>query len=214
MTDSQREEAEKQRQKSKINKNKTRNDKSQIELYNLDAEKPGTGVVYTEPIRKAKLDIIQHDNRNITLSLAATRGKLNITGTHAPHAHDSAQEKHKHYTTLREIANAHGKHNIHVIVGDFNARLITQLPEESGFVGPHVFNPEGKRLSDLPAKQMENRELFVEFLAGKDYTVASTFFTKTTANLITFRNARTVEFAPPFSSDRFAQIGHILINQK
>ena len=61
---------------------------------------------------------------------------------------------------------------------------------------------------------MESREVFMEFLMEKGYTVASTFFTKSQANLVTFRNTRTDRFAPPFSSDRFAQIDHILVNQK
>ena len=96
ITDKQREDANKIREQTTQGKGRGKQKgTSPLDLYNLDSEKLGTAVVYTEAINHAKLDVFQHDNRNITLSLRGRGTRLNITGTHAPQSGRPTQEKEK-----------------------------------------------------------------------------------------------------------------------
>ena len=162
VTDKQREDAMKKREEHQLRKGKGKGKgKTALELFNLDAEKLGTAVVYHKSIHAAKLDLIQHDNRNISISLRSMGGELNITGTHAPHAGRPTNEKLLYYRQLNNIALTQGRHKKHTIVGDFNAELLQRLPAETEHVGPYIFNTDDRSLEDLPQAQMENREMFV-----------------------------------------------------
>ena len=104
---------------------------------------------------------------------------MNLTGTHAPHSAKPSSEKIHYYEKLREITTQYGRHNQHIILGDFNAKLLKSLPEEREHIGPHIFNPDDQNIDSLPEAQMENRELFVEFCLEEDYVVSSTMFQET-----------------------------------
>jgi endonuclease/exonuclease/phosphatase family metal-dependent hydrolase len=188
--------------------------KNKFQLYNLDAEKLGVAVVYHRHRSNAKIDVVQHDNRNITLSLRSKGGTMNLTGTHAPHSAKPSSEKIRYYEKLREITTQYGRHNQHIILGDFNAKLLKSLPEEREHIGPHIFNPDDQNIDSLPEAQMENRELFVEFCLEEDYVVSSTMFQKHHNDLITFRNTQAATFASPFTNTRFSQIDHILSKRR
>ena len=139
---------------------------------------------------------------------------MNLTGTHAPHSAKPSSEKTRYYEKLREITTQYGRHNQHIILGDFNAKLLKSLPEEREHIGPHIFNPDDQNIASLPEAQMENRELFVEFCLEEDYVVSSTMFQKHHNDLITFRNTQAAIFASPFTSTRFSQIDHILSKRR
>ena len=81
VTDKQREAAAKAREEQEMSKGRGKRKRSMLELYNLDAEKLGTGLVLSSCLNKHKLDVEQHDNRNITVSLNSNGGQLNITST-------------------------------------------------------------------------------------------------------------------------------------
>jgi hypothetical protein len=90
--------------------------KNKFQLYNLDAEKLGVAVVYHRHRSNAKIDVVQHDNRNITLSLRSKGGTMNLTGTHAPHSAKPSSKKIRYYEKLREITTQYGRHNQHIIL--------------------------------------------------------------------------------------------------
>ena len=215
ITDKQREDADKIRELSGQRKGKGKhNGKNSLQLYNLDAEKLGTAVIYHKRLERSKLDVVQHDNRNITLSLKSKGGVMNITGTHAPHSAKSTLEKTQYYQTLGRICNTYGNHNQHFILGDFNAKLSKRLPEEMEHIGPHIFNPDNRDIHEVPEAQLENRELFVEFCLEHDYVVASTWFQKSVHELVTFRNTNASTFGPPFTNAKFSQIDFVLVKKQ
>ena len=216
ITDQQREDGTKAREQARQSKGRGRNNgKNALALYNLDAEKLGTAVVYTHEVNQVKLDLVQHDNRNITLSLRSKGGRLNITGTHAPHAAKPQQDKESYYKFLRSIARTFGKHKQHIIiVGGFNTKLLRRLPEESEHIGPWIFNENELDIGDLPGPQLENRDMFTEFCLEEDYVVASTWFQTSTQKLITFRYPTAKTFDPPLTHTKFAQLDYILIKKQ
>ena len=117
---------------------------------------------------------------------------------------------------LHAIADHYGGHNTHLIVGDFNARLLERLPAESEHIGQHVFKISDYHIEDMPQPQAENRELFIEFCMEADYVVSNTWFQKNQEDLLRFRNTDTVAFQifqPLYTNARLAQIDYVLTNK-
>ena len=117
-------------------------------------------VVYNTEIKETIVDVIQHDNRNITITTRMHGLLANITGSHAPHAHASQKQKHKFYDQLRKFADQFGKQHVHLMLGDFNARLIENLPNENSHIGQHILTAEGASIEHtLSLGQKQNREM-------------------------------------------------------
>ena len=188
--------------------------KTGLDLYNLDAEKLGMAVVYSHDIKEAITDIIQHDNRNITLQARMLGLTANFTGTHAPHAGASQKQKHDYYKQLNDLADTFGNQNIHLILGDLNARVIENLPGEFTHIGQHVLKSEGATVENtLSPGQQQNREMFMDFIFEKDYYPMNTWFEKPIEQLATFRAVGTKDFKEPFALEKYAQIDFALINK-
>ena len=49
-------------------------------------------------------------------------------------------------------------HEINIVLGDFNARLMEQLPEETHVIGKHIYRHPTSTIEDLSEQQ--NRQLF------------------------------------------------------
>ena len=139
---------------------------------------------------------------------------MNLTGTDAPHSAKPSPEKARYSQQLKETTAQYGRQHQHIILVDFNAKLLKSLPEEREHVGPHIFNPESQGIETLPEAQVENREMFVEFCLEEDCVVSSTMFQKHQEDLIIFRNTQAATFASPFASTRFSQIDHILTRRR
>ena len=105
----------------KNERNKKKNDPSRLngfQLYHLDAEKLGSAVIYNEQVKKSVVDCLQHNERNITLTLKTNIGNINLSGTHAPHAEATEKEKDEYYNDLDHYHTLYGKGpNIHIIGG-------------------------------------------------------------------------------------------------
>lgn len=100
--------------------------------------------------------------------------------------------------------------NIHIVGGDFNARLIQRSLAESKNFGPWIFNPQGKTLDILSKGQLENSELFAEFRLGNNFLPASTWFQKSMTSLVTFRSTRARSFEEELSTHKFTQMDFVL----
>ena len=111
-----------------------------------------------------KLDVEQHDNRNIIFVAKLNSGILAITGTHTPHAGASDTQKDSYYNTLKDIHIKYGgKNNIHYLVGDFNARIINRAPAEEHIIGLFYLKDEDCTSDILSDNQKDNRKRFIEF---------------------------------------------------
>lgn len=127
------------------------------------------------------------------------------------HANTALTAKQRLYEWLESMEKELSRGcNIHIIGGDFNARLILRTPAERRVLGPWIFNPMGENLDILSAHQLENRELFLDFCLQNKYTVANAWFEKSEKDLVTFRSTQTQSFDEPLSTDRFAQMDFVL----
>ena len=84
----------------------------------------------------------------------------------------------------------YGKHNIHCIAGDFNARLMTRLPNEADILGPHIYREPDAQIETLSDKQQSNREHFVDFCMEFNYIPQNTWKDKAMHDLATYRGPR------------------------
>ena len=74
------------------------------------------------------------------------------------------QRKRSNYEQLRKIQEQYGRgSNIHYIGGDFNVRLIHNVPSEEHIIGPFIHTSEDATLDNLSEEQKENSDMFMEF---------------------------------------------------
>ena len=186
--------------------------KKWMRVNNIAFEKHGMAVVYSPDIKPYVVDCIQHDAKNMTLQMQAKIGLLNITNTHVPHAGSSTKIKNEHYRLLERIDDEYGKTpNIHILGGDWNARLVERLPAETETIGPFILNEEGLTTDILSMGQKDNRDRFMDFCLERNFQVSNTWFQKPTDKLVTFRRPGIENFTPPYLLCNYAQCDHILI---
>ena len=130
---------------------------SEIELYNLDAEKHGVALVFGKSMRACKLDVRQIDGRLLLATFETQPLNTNFIVAYAPHAGHYMQTKDSFYNTLNQLIDSLPRHEITIILGDFNARLMERLDHEENFVGPHIFRDEHSTIESLSEKQQDNR---------------------------------------------------------
>ena len=124
------------------------------------------------------------------------------------------QELEQFYHDLTGLISEIPKHEINVIMGDWNVRLQERLPHESHVVGPHVFRDEHSKIENLNDDQQRNRTEFIMFCQNHDYVVTNTWFEKPVSKLITYRNPTSHTFEPPYNTNKFGQLDFILVNQR
>ena len=114
--------------------------------------------------RKTKDRLQTKGSRLCTLKLKGGCDTIQITAVHIPCADAPRENKDKTYEMLQEIMDEGSKRsNIHLVVGDFNARIIETTPGEQATIGSHYLKKEGSGLKVLSTSQKDNRNRFVEF---------------------------------------------------
>ena len=76
------------------------------------------------------------------------------------------------------------KHEINIVMGDFNTRLLERLPHECDIIGQHVFRDEHFGLETLSEQQIENRTRFISFCQENSLVASNTWFEKELAKLV------------------------------
>ena len=211
VTHEMRSEADKTRQTQNALQTKTL---SALELYNLDAEKHGVGLVYSERMRHLKHDVQQLSGRLLVATFLTCPVRTNIVIAYAPHAGRSIKDKDLFYKDLQTAVSRLPKHEINIIMGDFNARLMERFPHEHDFIGSHIFRENDSTTDQLSEKQKDNRTRFVSFCQEHGFVISNTWFPKEPSKLVTYRNVAAPHFQGPFTTDRYAQLDYILINQR
>ena len=130
---------------------------SEIELYNLDAEKLGVGLVMHKRWNNSKQNLQQINNRLLMVTFDTSPIRLNVIVAYAPHAGKTQQEKDLCYREIQQTYNTLPPHEINLPLGDFNSRLMEVLPHESSFIGPHIFRHQHSSLDELSPPQQYNR---------------------------------------------------------
>ena len=83
-------------------------------------------------------------------------------------------------------------HEINIVLGDFNARLMEQLLEETHVIGKHIYRHPTSTIEDLSEQQQQqNRQLFIDFCMTQQMIPMNTWFEKTTPQLARYRNTTT-----------------------
>lgn len=185
-----------------------------MRIRQRSAEKLGCAFV----VRKQPgldIDVSACNNKNISLRINTSPIAINIAATHAPHAGHSTQQKTKHYEELALQLSKLKKHEINIILGDFNARLMEQLPEESQVIGKHIYRQASSSIADLSESQRENRQLFSEFCISHRMIPLNTWFEKPSPLLATFRDSSTDFFQLGWiDTSTHGQLDYVLVNHK
>ena len=126
---------------------------SEIEPYNLDAEKQGVALVYGRKLRSCKLNVHQINGRLMMATFETRPLKTNLIVAYAPHAGTSIADKDAFYNAFCQLVDSLPQHEINIILGDFNVRLIQRFPNEENFVGPHIFREHNSAIEHLSEKQ-------------------------------------------------------------
>ena len=99
-------------------------------------------------------------------------------------------------------------------MGDFNARLMEQLPEETHVIGKHIYRHPTSTIEELSEQQRQNRQLFSEFCLTQQMIPMNTWFEKPTPQLATYRAAATTFFDLTRTDTRtHGQLDYILMNE-
>ena len=121
--------------------------------------------------------------------------------------------KGSHYELLSQHLRKCSNHEINIVLGDFNARLSEQLPEETHVIGKHIYRTSTSTLEDLSEQQRQNRQLFVDFCLTHKLIPMNTWFEKPTPKLATYRSTTTTHFdLSGVNTATHAQLDYILIN--
>ena len=159
------------------------------------------------------IDVSACDNKNIALGVNTSPIAINIAATHAPHAGHNTHRKTNHYDTLSHPVSKWEQHEINIILGDFNARLMEQLPEERQIIGKHIYRQASSSSDDLSEQQRENRQLFTDFCTSQRMVPMNTWFEKATPLLATFRDTSTSLFQLGWvDTATHGQLDYVLVN--
>ena len=103
---------------------RTRRSKIDNCLNNLDAEKHGVGLVYSHKLRPYKKNIQQINGRLLLATFDTQPLCTNIIVAYAPHALRPQKEKDDFYDKLNNTLSKLPKHEMNLVIGDFNIRLM------------------------------------------------------------------------------------------
>ena len=187
---------------------------SEIELYNLDAEKQGVALVYGPKLKQCKHNIQQINGRLMVATFNTAPLRTNFVVAYAPHAGRALGEKDTFYNELNEVMGGLPKHETNIILGDFNTRLLERLPHECDTIGQHLFRDDNYGLETLSEQQIDNRTRFISFCQEHSLVVSNTWFEKEAAKLVTYRCVAAPNFQGPYTPKRYAQLDFILINKR
>ena len=187
---------------------------SEIELYNLDAEKQGVALVYGPKLKQYKHNIQQINGRLMVVTFNSAPLRTNLVVAYAPHAGRAVAEKDTFYNKLCEVMDSLPKHEINIVLGDFNARLLERLPHECDMIGQHLFRDDNYGLETSSEQQIDNRTRFISFCQEHSLVVGNTWFEKEAAKLVTYRCVAAPNFQGPYTPTRYAQLDFILINKR
>ena len=106
-------------------------------------------------------------------------------------------------------------YEVNFLLGDFNARLLEQLPQECTIIGKHMYRTPTSTIQDLSEQQQQNRELFTEFCLSRKMIPMNTWFDKPSPFLATYRSLNTTQFnRTEIDMNTHAQMDYILINDR
>ena len=78
----------------------------------------------------------------------------------------------------------------------------------------HIFREDASSIDQLSEKQKDNRSRFITFCQENGFVICNTWYQKSLSKLVTYRNVAAPNFQGPYTTDRYAQLDYVLINQR
>ena len=161
------------------------------------------------------MDVTCINNRLMSLTINTVPLRISLTNVYAPHAGLTSQTKTDFYDSLAHIVRQQPPHQINLILGDFNARLMEILPGERSILGQFLYRDHESTISNLSNGQLENRKMFIDLCLEEAFLPANTWFCKPTPRLATYRSPTVPTFnASNINTTHYAQRDYILINDR
>ena len=143
---------------------------------NLDNRHPnGVGIMINNNLKSCVKNFIPISDRILLLQLKASRQNVNIIQVYAPTADKSEDIIEEWYDQLRQIVKQLKKHEVNLIIGDFNAKV--GQGRVLDIVGEHGLGSRNERGDRL-----------IEFCQEENLMVANTFFKLPPRRLYTWKS--------------------------
>ncbi|XP_055387196.1 craniofacial development protein 2-like, partial [Condylostylus longicornis] len=156
----------------------------------------GVGIIVSEAVEKCVKNFLPYSDRTLLLQIHAKPLNINIIQTYAPTADKTDEDVESFYNEVEELMKMTKKHEINIIMGDFNAKIgKSQVEKIVGPFGLGTRNPRGDRL--------------IQFCTEQELKIMNTWFCLPPRRLYTWKS--------PEDNDRNIirnQIDFILINQR
>ena len=158
-------------------------------------------------------DVLQTNSRICTITLKASGRNISFTSAYAPQSLRPLPEKEQFYRDLAKEIEQH-KHEVPIILGDFNARLHYRAETEKPNIGTHLIGRGEEFALNAAEGTRQNRELFTQTLKGHNLYPLNTHFQLPTKRLVTYREMSTTDGGPPWDAIRYATIDYVLITER
>jgi exonuclease III len=156
----------------------------------------GVGIIVSESLKNCIIDFIPYSDRIALMRVNARPTNLNIIQIYAPTADAPDEEMEIFYEQIKEMLKLTKKHEINIIMGDFNSRIGKE--RYGDLVGPFGLGTRNER-----------GERLVQFCQEEDMKATNTWYQLPPRRLYTWRSPRD----SPENISR-NQIDFILINKR
>ena len=126
----------------------------------------GVGLLLSPLLADNVASLEQHNSRIITARIYMRHVNLSIVCCYAPTEEASDTAKDTFYRDLNRILNDIPKHDVTILLGDFNAKLTNDNHGAQGILGNH----------SLHTRTNDNGERFLELCLSHDLMIGSTVF--------------------------------------
>jgi exonuclease III len=166
-------------------------------LYSGSEEKTGQlgiGFIINKAMKRSLLDFAQRNNRICKIRLKGRFRNITVISAYAPTNAKDGQEKERFYGNLEETCNRIPRHDMVIIMGDFNAKVGNKEYQQP-VAGPHTIH-------DL---SNENGNMLIQFAIRNRLIIESTIFCHKHIHLGTWRIP---------GSNEVNQIDHVLTKSR
>lgn len=185
-----------------------------VELRLKTTEHHGVAIAVRNKLLPAMTQIVAINSRMMYAQLKGTVDTF-IFSTYAPTSIDTPQIKDQFYNNLANVWKNIPEHNVKIICGDFNAKIITINGEdEQNTVGRHYLKGTDDDFQRTSNETLDNRQRFLNFLIETRTVICNTKFEKPVKKLCTHKPPATVRGLSDWTYNTFDQIDYILINKR
>ena len=201
--------------RDKANKLRESNKPLGQELTNLTAERRGVGIAIKKNLISSVTAVKPISDRLMYISVKSNID-MYIIAAYAPTADSHDSDKEAFYVTFEETYKNIPNHNVKIIGGDLNAKIIWM--EEDGVqeqcIGKHYLKADDATINNVANTTLDNRNRFLNFVTENDLVICNTRFQKQNRQLCTHLPIGHVITGNNWDYHNLNQIDYILINKR